>query len=132
MSLYILCLVAGLVVGCVNREAHTSVGIGEGMRGLIGKRVTLVGMAESRKIGAAVRGEDFDVWIDGLNNWTAEFSGKQVEVVGILEERYDLPVFVADTPEERGQVAGIPVRSGADLKEASRRLVLRDAKWKLK
>jgi hypothetical protein len=102
------------------------------MSELIGRRVTVVGIAEQSKIGAAVRGEDFEVWIDGLHDWAEEFSGKQVEVVGILEERHDLPVFVADTAEERGHLQGIPVPSGTDLHEASRRLVLRDARWKLK
>jgi hypothetical protein len=102
------------------------------MSELIGRRVTVVGIAEQRKIGAVVQGEDFEIWIVGLHDWAEPFSGKQVEVVGILEERHDLPVFVADTPEERGMRAGIPVPSGTDLHEASRRFVLRDAKWKLK
>ena len=132
VSLYILCLGAGLIVGCVNRGAQTSVVSEAAMRELIGQQVTLVGRARPRKIGAALQGKDFYVWIEGLHDWTEEFSGKQVEVVGILEERHDLPLFVADTTEERGELQGIPVPSGTDLHEASRRFVLRDAKWKLK
>jgi len=100
------------------------------MRGLIGQRVTLVGIAEPQKNGAALRGADFCVWIDGLHDWTQEFSGHRVQVVGVLEERHDLPVFVADTPpEERMRMQGIPVPSGTDLDEASRRFILREAKW---
>src|SRR5688572_18420470 len=87
----IVCFVGGLLVCCVDRQSQSRVASGRAMSELIGRRVTVVGTAEPRKIGAAVRGEDFEVWIDGLHDWTEEFSGKQVEVVGILEERNDLP-----------------------------------------
>ena len=71
-----------------------------------------------------------------MDRWTARLDGGVFRKAGggggILEERHDLPVFVADTAVEAGQLQGIPVPSGTDLHEASRRLVLRNAKWKLK
>ena len=99
------------------------------LRDRLGQQVTLEGVAETRKLGAALRGDGFVVWIDRLEHWPAEALGKKVRVAGILEERHDLPVYVqksADPP-----AAGIPVPEGTDLREASRRYIVREAKWSL-
>ena len=95
----------------------------------LGQFVTLVGTAEARKLGAALRGDDFEVWIDQLQDWPSNYVGQKVRVTGVLEERQDLPVYVQRPGEPAA--AGIPVPEGADLREASRRYVLRDAKWSL-
>ena len=112
------------IAGCGNPPKQP-----ERLSALIGHTVTLEGVAEARKLGPALRGEGFDVWIDQLSDWPREFVGKRVRVTGILEERHDLPVFV----QRRGEpvAAGIPVPEGTDLRQASRRYVIRNAKWSL-
>ena len=85
----------------------------------LGKQVTLIGVAENHKIGASL----------GIYRWPEEFEGKQVSVTGIVIERFDLPVFIQrpNGPD----VQGIPVPPSTDLRKASHRYLLKDAKWKL-
>jgi len=97
------------------------------LRDRLGQQVTLEGVAETRKLGAALRGSDFDVWIDRMERWPAEALGRKVRVTGILEERHDLPVYIQKAGEP--PAAGIPVPEGTDLREASRRYLVRDSKW---
>jgi len=97
------------------------------LRDRLGQQVTLEGVAETRKLGAALRGNDFDVWIDRLERWPADALGRKVRVTGILEERHDLPVYIQKAGEP--PAAGIPVPEGTDLREASRRYLVRDSKW---
>jgi hypothetical protein len=99
------------------------------LRDRLGQQVTLDGVAETRKLGAALRGNGFDVWIDRLERWPAEALGRKVRVTGILEERQDLPVYIQKAGEP--PAAGIPVPEGTDLREASRRYLVRDSKWSL-
>jgi hypothetical protein len=99
------------------------------LRDRLGHQVTLEGVAESRKLGAALRGDGFEVWIDRMEHWPAEARGRKVRVTGILEERQDLPVYIQKAGES--PAAGIPVPEGTDLREASRRYLVRDSKWSL-
>ena len=95
----------------------------------LGKKVTLSGEAEHRKLGPALLGKDFSIWIDGLSEWPNEMRGKHVSVTGTVIERHDKPVFIP-SPRNRG-VQGIPVPKGTDLHKASHRYLLKDATWKL-
>jgi hypothetical protein len=99
------------------------------MHAQLGQHVTLEGIAEARKLGALLRGKDFDVWIDQLQDWPRNYVGRKVQVTGVLEERHDLPVFIQKPGEP--VAGGIPVPEGTDLREASRRYIVRDAKWSL-
>jgi hypothetical protein len=99
------------------------------MHDKLGQQVTLEGTAEARKLGAALRGIDFDVWVDQLQDWPRDYVGQRVRVTGILEERHDLPVFIQKPGEP--VAGGIPVPEGTDLRQASRRYVVRNAKWSL-
>jgi hypothetical protein len=99
------------------------------MHAQLGQQVTLEGIAEARKLGAALRGHDFDVWIDQLQDWPSQYVGQKVRVTGVLDERRDLPVFIQKPGEP--VAGGIPVPEGTDLHAASRRYVVRDAKWSL-
>lgn len=124
---FIIGLSGALIIGCAHRHEGAAVVRVDSLQSSVGQRVTLIGVAEPRKIGAALRGDDFYVWIDGLHDWTQQFSGRRVQVVGVLEVRHDLPVFV-QKPDEL-PVQGIPVPEGTDLHAASRRYVVRDARW---
>ena len=95
----------------------------------LGQPVALEGIAEARKLGAALRGNGFEVWIDRLDEWPAGAAGRKVRVTGVLEERHDLPVYIQKAGEP--PAAGIPVPEGTDLRQASRRYVVREAKWSL-
>lgn len=119
--------IALMFIGCARHHDAVAVTRADLLRSSVGQRVSLVGVAEPRKLGAALRGGDFYVWIDGLHDWPTEYVGQRVEVVGVLEERHDLPVFV-QKPDEP-PVQGIPVPEGTDLHEASRRYVVKDARW---
>ena len=95
----------------------------------LGQPVTLEGVAEARKLGAALRGNGFEVWIDRLDEWPARAAGRKVRVTGALKDRHDLPVYIQKAGEP--SVSGIPVPEGTDLRQAARRYVVREAKWSL-
>jgi hypothetical protein len=95
----------------------------------LGKKVTFSGEAESRHLGAVLRGKGFSIWIDGLHDWPDDLRGKRVSVTGTVIERHDLPVFIQNRAN-RG-VQGIPVPKGTNLHEAAHRYLLKDATWKL-
>jgi len=99
------------------------------MQSQLGKMVTLDGVAENRKLGAALRGDGFDVWLDAVDGWPSSYSGRRVRVTGILDERHDLPVYIQRPGEPPS--AGIPVPEGTDLYKASHRYIVRDATWSL-
>lgn len=126
---YIICLTGALIVGCAERHDGMSGVRADSLQSSVGQRVTLIGVAEPRKGGAALRGDDFYVWIDGLHHWPTGYIHHRVQVVGNLEVRHDLPVFVPKSDEL--QVQGIPVPEGTDLHSASRRYVVRDATWSM-
>jgi hypothetical protein len=131
IATFTFCVLSTLLAGCAHDRSTVTPATAQSLPGLVGQRTTLIGIAEPRKIGAALRCEGFEVWIDGLHDWPPDCTGHRVQVVGVLEDRHDLPVIVADTPEERGRLQGIPVPSGTDLHEASRRYIIRDARWKV-
>lgn len=93
----------------------------------LGKTITVEGVAENRKDGAALRGEHFELWIPQLTAWPEPGTGR-VRATGRLSEDHGRPVFVR-RPEEP-IVQGVEVPEGTDLKEASRRWVLLDATWR--
>jgi hypothetical protein len=126
---FIICLSGALIAGCAHHHEGAAVVTADSLQSSVGQRVTLIGVAEPRKIGAALRGDDFYVWIDGLHDWPTGYVDHRVQVVGVLEVRHDLPVFV-QKPDEL-PVQGIPVPEGTDLHAASRRYVVRDAIWSL-
>jgi hypothetical protein len=100
---------------------------------LLGKTVTLEGIAANAKLGALVEGkENAIIWIDALDSWPEGFypnhgQGKRLRVTGIVIKRADMPVFV-QRPGELPE-AGIPVKSEEELKKAKWRYLLKDAKW---
>jgi hypothetical protein len=97
-------------------------------RPMHGSTVTLRGVAENWKVGAFLAGPD--IWVDLPDrHWPSEIVGKSVEVKGTMVERHDLPVFINDPNEP--PIAGIPVPPGTDLYEASKRLVIEEARWKV-
>jgi len=114
------------VVGTLNDEKISN---------LIGTKITIEGKAINAKLGALLTAKDgSSIWIDGLESWPAGFylgeeNGKILSVTGIVIEKYDLPVFIYK--EGGPQKSGIPVPEGTDLKEASRRYLLKGAKWKV-
>jgi len=116
-----------MLVGCARHHDVVAVTRADSLKSSVGQRVTLVGVAEARKLGAALRCDGFEVWVADLHDWPTGFVDQRVEVAGVLEERHDLPVFVQKPGEM--PVAGIPVPEGTDLREASRRYVVRDARW---
>jgi hypothetical protein len=101
----------------------------------LGHEVTVEGIAQNAKLGALLVSDGADIWIDGLSWWPdsvlqAAKAGKRVRVTGTAIERYDLPVFI---PQEENSVkGGILVSPGSDLRDASRRFLLKNATWTLR
>ena len=110
---------------CASHHGHTD----QTLAALVGRQVELSGVAEPRKLGAALVGDGFEVWVDQLQDWPAEFVGRRVLLTGILEERHDLPVFV----EKAGEtvIEGVSVPAGTDLHAARLRYVVCNARWSL-
>lgn len=102
---------------------------------LIEKKITITGTAINGKLGAMLITEDrTSIWIEGIDSWPAGYylggdNGKTLKVTGTLIEKYDLPVFIYK--EDESPKSGIPVPEGTDLKEASRRYLLKNADWKI-
>jgi hypothetical protein len=91
----------------------------------VGKWVKIEGVSQSRKLGAVVVGNDYHVWIDIPDYWPRNVEGQKIQAIGIMEERYDLPVFIPKPGEPAMQ--GIPVPEGTDLHKASHRYVIQNA-----
>ncbi len=98
----------------------------------LGRRITVEGWAVNRKGGAALEGDGFTVWMEGMESWPAECCaggarGRRLRATGVLAEDHGLPVFVPQQDQPIRQ--GIPVPEGTDLEVASRRFLLVDACW---
>jgi hypothetical protein len=94
----------------------------------VGERINVRGVAWNYKLGAFLAGPN--LWVDVPSaSWPSDVASNRVEVTGTVAERYDLPVFINDPCKPPGP--GVPVFFGTDLHEASRRLILEDATWKI-
>jgi hypothetical protein len=89
----------------------------------IGKWVRIEGISQSLKNGATIAGHDYRVWIEELDLWPRNIEDQKVQAVGILDERYDLPVFISDP---NLLIQGIIVPEGTDLHKASHRFVIQN------
>lgn len=97
----------------------------------LSNEVTVEGIALNAKMGAFIQSPDpsNSIWVDSLSHWPEEYFGNNVQVTGFVIVKYDLPVFI---PKEGEPLkTGIPVPEGTDLHEASKRFLLKNAKWKL-
>lgn len=123
-----------VIVALVSVVAADSPAVMREPKGLLaaqlGNVVTLNGWAWNLQGGAFIQGKDFDkgedfkIWIDGIQNWPVEFAWKQVSVTGVVIDR---PIFKVPW----GGNGRHPMPPGFDLRKASHRYFLKDAKWKL-
>jgi hypothetical protein len=128
-------LSVALAAACASSEPHTQDASRPATsisRDDLGKTMTLRGHAVNRKGGAVLQVGKVTVWIDGLHAWPPGYyeggdRGRRIVVTGVLAEDHGLPVFVQLEGDPIMQ--GIPVPEGTDLEQASRRFVLRDARW---
>ncbi|UII76234.1 hypothetical protein LV716_00095 [Flagellimonas sp. HMM57] len=104
------------------------------MNELLGKKIEILGTAVNTKLGAMLVTEDGSIWINGKQEWPRGYyygddNGKKLKVTGTVIKKYDLPVVI----QKEGELpkSGIPVPEGTDIKEASRRYLLKNAKWKI-
>jgi hypothetical protein len=94
----------------------------------VGSHVTWQGVAVNHKVGAFLTGPG--IYVDVADtHWPSDVVGKTVEVRGVIVERHDLPVFIADSNEP--PVQGIPMPPGTDLHKASKRYILEQVSWKV-
>ena len=63
---------------------------------IIGKEVTLFGLAADAKAGACLQVKDDVVYIQELASWQPEFIGKNVYVTGTLLEKKVIPDPIID------------------------------------
>ncbi len=91
------------------------------------------GVAEKYKVGACVEGAGY-VILGESAHWPLAVDGQIVRAVGMLETRYDLPVFIFDPNREslEGMPSEISKPPGTDLHEASKREVLVVREWAVK
>jgi len=123
----VLVLVGSGLAGCYSTPKRS---LAPSLEPSLGKQVTLVGIAEPRKGGAALNGEGFYVWLKDVDSWPENVAMKRVEVRGRLEEDHGLPV-IADKPNDPFPSQGIAAPEGMSLKEASRRLILIHPTWRV-
>ncbi len=100
----------------------------------LGKQVTLTGEAHNAKLGALLKGEDFQVWVDLPDQawpdgmYHGPDDGDMVVVTGTVTQRADVPAFIPKDGEPMGQ--GVTMPPGTDLEEARKRYILVDVTWK--
>lgn len=88
-----------------------------------GESVTVEGTARDAKAGAVVLNADNEpIFVEGLESWSDEFSGKQVRVTGVLVQKQNFPSATVD--------ASGAVSQGTDGEQLESVLV--NAKWELK
>jgi len=99
----------------------------------VGERVRVVGQASYERTpewGAAVKAGDGRLWVEGVERWPFDFPvGHVLLLTGVLSQAHDVPVFRYVKGQPFGD--GLPVPEPFDLKDASRRFVLREATWEL-
>ena len=134
MNKYTLIALVFILASCSSSISLTSLD-DKSLNTALGKNVTIKGKAVDAKLGALLMKDDGStIWINNLDSWPEVFynrgdEGKVIEVTGKIIEKYDLPVFISkegDPPR-----SGIPVPKGTDLKKASHRYLIDDAKWKI-
>ena len=109
----------------------------ENLNDLLGKKITVVGIAVNKKLGAKLITKDStSIWISDKISWPEGYylennNGKTLKVTGTVIEKYDLPVFKYKGEEEDLQRSGIPVSEGTNLKETSHRYLLKNATWEI-
>jgi hypothetical protein len=106
--------------------------LGSDWRSSVGQSVYVYGRRgyRGRWPEASLRANYGDLWIDGLDEWPKELnSTKRLLVTGKLIERNDIPVFRYTKDGKWGE--GLPVPTGYDMKAASTRYLLKDAKWQV-
>lgn len=118
------------LTACTLRPDARAVSDADAPASFIGQRVAVTGVAENWKLGPKVTDGNLSLWVDA-RHWPADVSGKRVEVVGVLEQRADLPAFHGGdhAPDELPQ--GIPVPEGTDIRKASLRYVLTKPTWRV-
>jgi hypothetical protein len=99
---------------------------------LLGKTITIKGMALNQKLGAVLQCENYKIWMKDLSGWpkgyyTGGDKGKEVIVTGTVTEAHDLPVFISKNNDV--VPAGIAVPEGTNLNEARHRYLLENASW---
>lgn len=96
----------------------------------VGKKVTITGKSTNEKIGATVTlSNGKRIYIEDFNRWPKNYylgenQSKTVKITGILIERNDLPVFIANDDGLAQQ--GMSVPKGTDLKKATHRFLLKN------
>ncbi len=87
---------------------------------MIGKEITLIGLAVDAKAGACVLlKDDVAIYVQEWEHWEPEILGKKVSVTGTLVEKKFIPDPIID---ENGAIS-----QGAEGSQ----LVLENANWKL-
>ena len=88
-----------------------------------GGQTSVEGVAQDAKMGAVVvDAQNQPIYIQGLESWPQEFSGKQVVVTGMLVQKKYLPTATVD--------AGGAISQGTTGGQLE--TVLTNAKWELK
>ena len=118
------------VFGCLKKTVVISPA--KAWRFTVGEQVILSGTAVNAKSGAMLLGDNFSIWIDGLNEWPKGFyrggsDGVRLVVTGSVIERYDLPTFVERVGEPKR--TGIPTKNKAAARKAAHRYLIKNAKW---
>lgn len=97
-SKIILCLAVVLsrgLFGCAHIQKNITVTRSEELPGLVGRRVTLVGIAYHNCPGAMLFERDkFCVFIDGMTYWPTNYDRRRVQVEGLLTEKHQPDLFV--------------------------------------
>lgn len=81
-----------LVAGCAGKSVTVS--NRQDLPQLVGKRVTMVGIAMHSCPGAMVFNKNFQVYIDGMKYWPTNYDRRQIEVTGLLGEQHGPDLYV--------------------------------------
>ncbi len=93
----------------------------------LNKKVTISGVASNVKMGAIIDTPEGFIYSADFESWPEGYYRKKVTATGILIKKYDLPVFI----QKKGDPlrSGMPRPPGTNLKEASKRFLLKNIKY---
>ncbi len=93
----------------------------------LNKIVTISGIAYNARMGAIIDTPEGFIYSADFERWPEGYYGKKITATGILIKKYDLPVFI----QKKGDPlrSGMPMPPGTNLKEASKRFLLKNIKY---
>lgn len=129
-----------LIFTSCTASLETDTTIERDFNSLLGKRITVEGIAENTKHGAVVvTKSNVSIWIDKLESWPSEYyssgdeKGKTISVTGIITKTNDIPIYTGKSTYTsiKKEKPYIVVATDATTLSGNKRYLFKNASWHL-